>query len=161
MHKLACLVTTCLLIGATLHAGSRPRVLLTIHTEVSEITHPDKRLEIPLNVPPGKFFVGKVPDIPQSLLIKIEHGTRPGAAMLTFDPSGTRLLRNITATNRGRRLAILLNGRVIFSPVIDATITNGMLYIPGGIFPQEFQQLELVAKQNARRFKNRPKPDIN
>lgn len=140
-------------------AGSSPRVLLTVHTEVSEITHPDKRLEIPLNVPPGRFFVGKVPDFTHSLLVKIEPGDRLGSAMLTFDPTGARLLRNITATNRGRRLAVLLNGRVIFSPLIDATITNGMLYIPGGIFPEEFRQLEMVAKHNARRFKNRPTPD--
>jgi hypothetical protein len=142
-----------------LPAGSSPRVMLSIHTEVSTLEHADKRLELPLDVPPFRFFVGKVPDISHRLLVKIEPGTTPGSATLYFDPTGTRLLRNITSVNRNRRLAVLLNGRLIFSPIINATIDNGQLFLPRGVSPENLQMLQQVAKQNAKRYKNRPTPD--
>jgi len=145
----------------TITAGSGPQVLLTIHTETSGLEQPEKRLELPLDVPPFRFFVGKVPDISHRLLVKIEPGTTPGSATLYFDPTGTRLLRNITATNRNRRLAVLLNGRLIFSPVIDTTIDNGQLYLPRGITPENLNMLQQVARKNSRRFKNRPVPHTN
>jgi len=138
--------------SSTAVAGSRPPVLLTIHTEVSGLEPAEKRLELPLEEPPFVFSVGKMPDITDRQLM----GVLPGPAPLQFDTTGARVLRNITTTNRNLRLAVLINGRLVFSPVIDATISNGELFLPRGISPEVLEQLREIAQRNARKFRKKP-----
>ncbi len=142
--------------SSTAVAGSRPPVLLTIHTEVSGLEPAEKRLELPLEEPPFVFSVGKMPDITDRQLIGVLPGPAPGSALLQLDTTGARVLRNITTTNRNLRLAVLINGRLVFSPVIDATISNGELFLPRGISPEVLEQLREIAQRNARKFRKKP-----
>jgi hypothetical protein len=51
--------------------------------------------------------------------------------VIRFDLVGTDKLALLTRENIGRRMAILINGRVIAAPVIRAEIDSGQVAIPG------------------------------
>jgi preprotein translocase subunit SecD len=51
---------------------------------------------------------------------------------LRFDADGAKALERITAGNVGRRLAILLDGRVSSAPVIQEKISSGVAYVALG-----------------------------
>jgi preprotein translocase subunit SecD len=56
-----------------------------------------------------------------------------------------------TAQNQGRLLVVILDGQVIYAPVIDMQITSGELDIPHPIPAQIVELLQGVARQNVRR----------
>ncbi len=49
--------------------------------------------------------------------------------VLYLDPEGTTRLAEVTAANEGRRLAIVVDGRVVVAPTIRGAITEGEAHI--------------------------------
>ena len=72
------------------------------------------------------------------------------AVHLTLDPKGTRVFREITRQNVGRRLAILLiekgSGEVITAPVIRAEIPGGRVQISGSMTTTEAADIALLLR---------------
>ena len=62
---------------------------------------------------------------------------------LSFDSIGTDLFGKITSRNRGRQLAIVLDGKVMSAPVIQDAITGGEAQITGGFSLQEATDLTI------------------
>jgi preprotein translocase subunit SecD len=60
-----------------------------------------------------------------------------------LNPRGTRIFADITRTNIGQRLAIVLNGEVITAPRIQSAIEQGSGVIQGDF--SESEALELVS----------------
>jgi hypothetical protein len=62
---------------------------------------------------------------------------RPGGdsgeyqVLLTFDAAGKRLLRDLTARNMGKQVAIFVDGQMISSPAVQSEISNGQAIISG------------------------------
>jgi transcription termination factor Rho len=54
----------------------------------------------------------------------------------------TLSLEELTAKNNGRLLIIILNGRIIYAPIIDTKLSTGQFLIPSGITKEETQQLQ-------------------
>ena len=60
---------------------------------------------------------------------------------LTFNDTGAAAFADVTSENVGRRLAIVLDGKVYSAPVIKDAITAGRAQISGSFTPEEAQRL--------------------
>jgi SecD/SecF fusion protein len=86
-------------------------------------------------------------DIRSARAIVDEMG-RPGVAF-SLTPDGGRRFAALTTANIGRELAIVLDGRVHSTPVIDQAITGGEGSIRGSFTHQEAADLALVLRSGA------------
>ncbi len=68
---------------------------------------------------------------------------------LQFDSRGAKIFEQITATNVGRRLAIVLDNVVRSAPVIREKISGGSAQITGGFTMEEASDLALVLRAGA------------
>ena len=66
-----------------------------------------------------------------------------------FDPVGARKFGDATSKNVGRRLAIVLDNKVISAPVIRSAITGGSGIITGGFTVREATDLALLLRAGA------------
>jgi len=68
---------------------------------------------------------------------------------LEFNPDGAKKFAEITAANVGRRLAIVLDGKVQSAPRIREAIPSGEAIITGRFTPEKAQDLALVLRVGA------------
>ncbi len=68
---------------------------------------------------------------------------------LTFDAPGARIFERITAQNKGKRLAIVLDGKVHSAPVINDVISGGRAQITGRFTHEEATDLAIVLRAGA------------
>ncbi len=68
---------------------------------------------------------------------------------LEFSPEATKRFAQITGENVGRKLAIVLDGKVQSAPVIRERISGGKAMISGRFTPQEAKDLALVLRVGA------------
>jgi hypothetical protein len=59
-------------------------------------------------------------------------------------------LNAVTAQNQGRILVVLIDGYVVYAPIIDEQITDGELDLPRPLPAQVLQLLQEVARRNVR-----------
>ncbi len=68
---------------------------------------------------------------------------------ISFNPEGGRIFERVTGENVGKRLAILLDGRVYSAPVIRDAIAGGKAMIEGRFNDQEAKDLAIVLRAGA------------
>lgn len=68
---------------------------------------------------------------------------------IQFDKEGAKLFDQVTFQNVGKRLAIVLDGKVHSAPVIRDRIPNGQAVISGNFTPEEASDLSLVLRAGA------------
>jgi preprotein translocase subunit SecD len=68
---------------------------------------------------------------------------------IAFKDSGAKRFAQITQNNIGRRLAIILDDRVMSAPVIQDAIPNGQAMISGNFSEQEARKLSMILKSGA------------
>jgi preprotein translocase subunit SecD len=68
---------------------------------------------------------------------------------LEFDKEGARQFEEATATNVGRRIAIVLDGKVISAPVVQERISGGNAQISGSFTTDEAQRLAIMLRAGA------------
>ncbi len=68
---------------------------------------------------------------------------------ITFNADGAKAFGKVTVENIGRRLAIVLDGKVQSAPVIQSAIPDGQAVITGRFTPQEASDLALVLRVGA------------
>ncbi|MBI5235353.1 MAG: protein translocase subunit SecD [Deltaproteobacteria bacterium] len=68
---------------------------------------------------------------------------------LTFDAPGARIFERITSQNKGKRLAIVLDGKVHSAPVINDVISGGRAQITGRFTHEEASDLAIVLRAGA------------
>ncbi|HPS20850.1 MAG TPA: protein translocase subunit SecD [Candidatus Omnitrophota bacterium] len=68
---------------------------------------------------------------------------------LTLNPKGAQLFADLTATNVGKRLAIVLDGKVISAPVIREPIPSGQAQISGNFSVDEANDLSVILRAGA------------
>ncbi len=136
--------------------GGPPKASMRFHFEVSSAMPESQRLVYQLENPKIAVSVGKFPELWEKHIIGVEPlAAQPGAVLLRFDDHGKRVLLFLTEANKGRRLVVVLNGKPIFAPTVDATLPNGQLVIPSGITPQDLESLQRIAKKNKRENESR------
>ncbi|MCC6355265.1 MAG: hypothetical protein IT577_15340 [Verrucomicrobiae bacterium] len=131
--------------------GGRPKTSLRLHFEVSPNLPENQRVVYRLQNPKIDVAVGKFPEIWEKHMVGAEPlAGNPGAVLFRFNDHGKRVLNFLTDANKGRRLVVVLNGRPVFAPTVDATLPNGQLVVPSGITPEELADLQRIAKKNKR-----------
>jgi preprotein translocase subunit SecD len=148
---------TCLLVGLLFltflpaRAGhSPPKIVLRVHVQTTgEGQSPQEVTTI--TVPPNgeQIQVRTLPELTEQELVGIQQDAS-GGIRLQFNHTGQVDLSVVTAENQGRILVVLLDGYVIYAPIIDEQITNGELDIPRQVGPRIVQLLQEVAQQNVR-----------
>ena len=68
---------------------------------------------------------------------------------LALNPKGAELFANLTATNVGKRLAIVLDGKVQSAPVIREAIPSGQAQISGSFSVNDANDLAVVLRAGA------------
>jgi preprotein translocase subunit SecD len=68
---------------------------------------------------------------------------------LSLTSEGSKIFARITSENVGRQLAIILDGKVYSTPVIESAIVGGHAVITGGFSPDEARELALVLRSGA------------
>ncbi len=65
----------------------------------------------------------------------------PGA-YFRLDAHGAHKLQQLAIEDKGRTAVVLVNGRPAAALKISGSVNDGILYVPGGLLPQEILQLE-------------------
>lgn len=60
---------------------------------------------------------------------------------LVFDDEGTKLFGDLTSKNIGKRIAIVLDGKIISAPTVQSAITNGEAIISGNFQSKDAKEL--------------------
>lgn len=68
---------------------------------------------------------------------------------LTLNAKGAQIFANVTATNVGKRLAIVLDGNVVSAPVIREAIPSGQAQISGNFSVEQANDLSVVLRAGA------------
>jgi preprotein translocase subunit SecD len=82
-----------------------------------------------------------------------DNQTHEAAVHLTLDATGTRIFKEVTRENVGKRMAILLiekgKGEVVTAPVIKTEIGGGRVQISGRMSPVEATDVALLLRAGA------------
>ena len=68
---------------------------------------------------------------------------------ITLNSKGAQIFANVTATNVGKRLAIVLDGKVVSAPVIREAIPSGQAQISGNFTVEQANDLSVVLRAGA------------
>lgn len=68
---------------------------------------------------------------------------------LTLNAKGAQIFANVTATNVGKRLAIVLDGKVVSAPVIREAIPSGQAQISGNFTVEQANDLSVILRAGA------------
>jgi hypothetical protein len=146
----------CLWIGLMLlmfepaHAGSSPpQVTLRIHVQTTgEGPSPQEATTIPVPPDGEQIQVRTLPEASEHDLIDVQQDA--SGLHLQFNHQGMVSLNAVTAQNQGRILVVMIDGQVIYAPIIDTQINNGRLDIPRHMPAQIVLLLQTVAQKNLR-----------
>jgi hypothetical protein len=150
MRRICLLAGFLVLVFLPARAGhSPPKILLRIHVqttgpgqspmEVSSITLP----------PHGETIqVRTLPELTEQELVAVRQDA--AGIHLLFNHQGQVALDAVTAQNQGRILVVLIDGFVVYAPIIDEQITDGELVLPRQLNAQIIGLLQDVALRNIR-----------
>lgn len=122
-------------------AAEKPPVLLRVHLQAPEGAKGMVTVPITLLNPPETIAIRNIPEVSEREIRQVR--TLPdGAVVVEFDDFGKTKLEVATNTGRGLILVVIVNGRVVYAPRIDISLTRGSLALPpGSVFPDEIQIL--------------------
>ena len=147
---------TCLLMGLLFltfqpaRAGhSPPSVTLRIHVQTTGAGQSAEEATT-ITIPPNneQIQVRTLPEITEGDLVDVRQDA--SGLHLKFNHDGQVNLNAVTAQNQGRILVVLIDGQIVYAPVIDEQITTGELNLPRPINPQTLQLLQEVARRNVK-----------
>jgi len=152
MRRIYLLIGWSLLFFTPAQAGhSPPKIVLQIFVQTSgEGLSATQATSISLP-PNGEIIqVRALPEITDRELIDA-HADPSGAVHLQFNHIGQVVLSAFTAQNQNRIMVLMINGYVIYAPVIDEQITTGELIIPHPLTPETLRLLQETAQKNVRK----------
>jgi preprotein translocase subunit SecD len=132
------------------HSG--PKIIMRVYIQTNEGL-PATEAQ-PIAIPPDNevIDVRTLPEVTEGDLVDVE--TDPaGSVHLHFDHSGQVNLDVVTAQNQGRILVLMIDGIIVYAPIIDEQISNGELVIPHHLNPEIVQLLQEVARKNVEETK--------
>ena len=129
---------------------SPPKVTLRIHVQTAG--EGQSTLEVAqIRVPPAgdTILIRAIPEVSEIQLVGAEQDAV--GLHLQFNHTGTVDLNAATAQNQGRIMVVLIDGNVVYAPIIDTQINDGQLTVPHQIPNEVVQLLQQVAAQNIRK----------
>jgi preprotein translocase subunit SecD len=128
---------------------SPPKVILRVHVQTTgEGQSPLEAMTLTLPPNGETIQVRTLPEVTENDLIDVKQDA--SGLHLQFNHVGQVNLNAVTAQNQGRILVVLIDGFVVYAPIIDEQITNGELDIPRQIGPRIVELLQEVARKNVR-----------
>jgi len=127
-------------------AGTKkgPTTTIRLHCEGSNTDGPSFVTELQLN-DGRKIPIRKVPAVnEQDITAFYPFPGNDGlvAAYFRLDAHGAHKLHQLTVEDKGRTAVVLINGRPATLLKISGTVGDGILFVPGGILPQEIAALQ-------------------
>jgi len=146
-----CLVGLVLWVGA----AEKPPVLLRVHLQAPEGAKGMVTVPVTLLNPPETIAIRNIPEVSEKD-IQTVRSLADGTIVVQFDDFGKTKLEVATNTGRGLILVVIVNGRVVYAPMIDTSLTAGALALPAGaVLPHEIQALnEARNKDRAQKLKD-------
>jgi len=147
-----CLLTVLsLLLLTSAQAGhTPPKIILRVHIQTMGNGLSDAqatRLTLPPN---GEIIqIRTLPEVTEHNLINVQQDVS-GSIHLQFDHEGQVVLNASTAQNQGRIMVVMINGFVVYAPVIDSQISTGELIIPHPFKPEAVRLLQETAQKNVK-----------
>ncbi|MEI6032800.1 MAG: hypothetical protein WCS65_00800 [Verrucomicrobiae bacterium] len=99
---------------------------------------------VELTNPPKKIFVRKVPILSErdiKAFYPFPGSDGLAGAYFRLDAHGADKLEQFTTEDRGKLAIVFVNGRVAAALRVER-VTDGLLYVPGGITPDEISTLQ-------------------
>ena len=149
-------------------AGSKkgPITTIRLHCEGSSTDGPSFVTELEL-ADGRKIPIRKVPAVNERDITAFYPF--PGndglvGAYFRLDAHGSNKLHQLTVEDKGRTAVVLVNGRPASVLKLSGTVGDGILYVPGGLLPQEIVALEskfpVIGRESEFGKKKRaPKPE--
>lgn len=110
---------------------------------------------VPLTLlnPPETIAIRNIPEVSEKEIRRVKT-LADGTIVVELDEFGKTKLEIATNTGRGLILVVIVNGRVVYAPVIDTSLIQGTLALPAGsILPEEIQALnEARNKEKAQKL---------
>jgi hypothetical protein len=128
-----------------LWAGKPAPVSIRLLAEGNEREGESFVTPVELANPKKRIFIRKVPILSErDIKAFYPFAGKDGlvGAYFRLDPHGTDKLEQFTTEDRGKLAVVFVNGRVAAALRVDARVTDGILYVPGGILPGELIQLQ-------------------
>ena len=151
MRLTFCLMGLLLLTLLPARAGhTPPKVTLRIHVQTAG--EGQSTLEaVQIRVPPAgdTILVRAIPEVSEGQLVGAVQDAN--GLHLQFNHTGTVDLNAATAQNQGRIMVVLIDGNVVYAPIIDTQINDGQLTVPHQIPNEVVLLLQQVAAENVRK----------
>jgi hypothetical protein len=135
-------------------AAEKPPVLLRVHLQAPEGAKGLVTVPVTLLNPPETIAIRNLPEVSEKDIMRV-RALVDGTVVVEFDDFGKTKLEVATNTGRGLILVVIVNGRVVYAPMIDTSLTKGALALPAGsVFPEEIQALnDARNKERAQKLK--------
>jgi hypothetical protein len=135
-------------------AAEKPPVLLRVHLQAPEGAKGMVTVPVTLLNPPETIAIRNLPEVSEKDIQRV-RALVDGTVVVEFDDFGKTKLEVATNTGRGLILVVIVNGRVVYAPMIDTSLTKGALALPAGsVFPEEIQALnDARNKERAQKLK--------
>ena len=137
-----------------LGAAEKPPVLLRVHLQAPEGAKGMVTVPVTLLNPRETIAIRNLPEVSEKDIRSVRV-LSDGTVVVEFDDFGKTKLEVATNTGRGLIMVVIVNGRVVYAPVIDANLTRGALALPAGaVLPEEIQALnDARNKERAQKLK--------
>lgn len=127
-------------------AGSKkgPITTIRLHCEGSSTDGPSFVTELELS-DGRKIPIRKVPAVNErdiTAFYPFPGNDGLAGAYFRLDAHGSNKLHQLTVEDKGRTAVVLINGRPASALKLTGTVGDGILYVPGGLLPQEILALE-------------------
>jgi preprotein translocase subunit SecD len=136
-----------ILAGVVALAGTPkpPPMTFRLHAETHAKDGDTFSLPLTVGDPPQQVVVEKLAMISEREIKAFHPFPSPaGQGMgiyFQLDQHGSNALEQITTSKRDKYMVAIFNGRPLARMRIDRPIKDGIVYVPGGIFPEEIQQM--------------------
>lgn len=147
MLKPALLILACLV---WLGAAEKPPVLFRVHLQAPEGAKGMVTVPLTLFNPPETIAIRSIPELSEKDVQRVQSSTS-GKILVEFSDFGRTKLELATSTGRGLILVVIVNGRVVYAPLIDIPLTRGGLALPASsLSPQEIEVLNEQASKTGK-----------
>ena len=134
--------------------AEKPPMLLRVHLQAPEGAKGMLTVPVTLLNPPETIAIRNLPEVSEKEIRQVRT-LADGTVIVEFDEFGKTKLEVATNTGRGLILVVIVNGRVVYAPMIDTALTRGLLALPSGaVLPEEVKALnDTRNKERAQKLK--------
>ena len=112
-----------------------PSIEIRFHAQTNGYD-PTFAAKVNIGNPPQEMTVEKIPLITEHDFVSFYPYRAPDgtfSAVFKLDRHGSATLEELSADKRGASLVVVVNGQPLTSLLIDRTIKDGIIFIPGGL----------------------------